>query len=972
MSDVDQDRAAFAGQVADLPVIDLLRTVVHGKKTGTVRFDSPLGRGTIWFRDGEFIDADMGRFHLEDAIRQLLRLREGTFEVEYKPITRTRLIKDSTPSLLQPQDDESTARTGRRPRRAPKSWSPTGGGPGSYVGPLPTAPPVPTAPAVTVASPVAIPGPTMGVPPSALPPKAPPRIEPPPLKSTPPVRSGSTVEIPAIRPGALPSAASDPSGATKSTVFGLPTRPPGDGPQNGEAIEGVSPNLASPATVRPTATLYALAAVPPGERVGSRPIELEDERSGPISVGTTWKAPARLTTTSTQEMRSIESDARSTAGGVIQPSRGASDRSLAAGIRPPTGETEAIGEPRPPSGTNDEAVDRVAPASSSSASPYPFDSGTHGGAPAIVGRYEVLLRLARGGMGTVYLCRVTGEGGFRRLFALKVIREHLSRNSEYVDMLLQEARIASRLHHPNVVGIIDIGVLSGQHYLVMDYVEGCTFSELLKAHPKHRPPQLIIPIVLDALTGLHAAHTLKEDDGSPLTLVHCDFSPHNMLVGTNGICMISDFGIARATDALSQERGVTRGKPAFLSPEQVTGARIDHRSDIFSAGVVLWNALTGEQLFGGASTEETMDQVLRRPIQTPSTVGLRPPTCFDDVCLKALQRDPERRYQSAQEMLIELRRVAITEDLLAPSTDISRWVTQSFGTQLERRRQAAGITRPSRASKPEMPVAELGPTSDSATHALMQFGEDEPPSAESSGSRTVMIEAARSVGTGRGRVSAEELAAQKLKTYLIGTATAMVAGLVFTAVLRPQWFSGGYVDEYGAYVDVPASFDIKVDRTLPKVTPPPRPPKPLEHDTAAPLDPSTPEVSPSATPSAGGSGGDVGDIAKDEPAGTALDAEASAENDRPEAAAAPEPAKPTPSRRARRASTPSKAPAPATKTVQPATDTPKDEDEDGEDEDEEDEDEIKVIDEPTPTPERELPSLAPEDESVPEPPPEAS
>ena len=177
-------------------------------------------------------------------------------------------------------------------------------------------------------------------------------------------------------------------------------------------------------------------------------------------------------------------------------------------------------------------------------------------------------------------------------------------------MLFRSARIASRLHHPNVVGIVDIGNLANQHYLVMDYVEGCTLSELLKVHRKTRPPHLIIPIVLDALTGLHAAHSLTDDDGSPLTLVHCDFSPQNMLVGTNGICRTTDFGIARASNALPERSSITRGKPAYLAPEQITGRPFDHRADIFASGVVLWNALTGEQLFKGDTPEEVLDKVL--------------------------------------------------------------------------------------------------------------------------------------------------------------------------------------------------------------------------------------------------------------------------------------------------------------------------------------------------------------------------
>lgn len=308
-------------------------------------------------------------------------------------------------------------------------------------------------------------------------------------------------------------------------------------------------------------------------------------------------------------------------------------------------------------------------------------------AALLLGRYEVLSRIARGGMGSVYLCRATGEGGFRRLFALKVLRRHLSSNERSVQMFLDEAKIASALHHPNVVGVVDVGSHEGQPYLVMDYVEGSSFADLLRENPTYRPPRLVVPILLDALSGLAAAHSLSDDDGVPLGLAHCDFSPQNLLVGKDGIARVTDFGIARAKNAMVDRGAVsTHGKPAYLSPEQVQGKPVDERSDIFSVGVLLWNALTGQQLFDGPTPEATMENVLKRRIAPPSQVGLNPPPCLDRIVLKALERDPKRRYQSAEEMLMDLRESALHADLLGPSLEVAAWVRESFGRDLEARR----------------------------------------------------------------------------------------------------------------------------------------------------------------------------------------------------------------------------------------------------------------------------------------------
>ncbi len=301
------------------------------------------------------------------------------------------------------------------------------------------------------------------------------------------------------------------------------------------------------------------------------------------------------------------------------------------------------------------------------------------------GRYETLCEIGRGGMGTVYLCRSVGDAGFRRLFAVKALRSDLSRDPQHSRFFLDQARIAARLHHPNVISTLDVGVRDGQPYLVMDYVEGVSLSGLLDKNRNRRSPRLLIPIILDALRGLQAAHELLDDDGRPLELVHCDVSPQNILIGSDGVGRITDFGVARARGM--QPEG-TRGKPGFLSPEQLIGERVDRRSDLFSLGTVLWCALTGEQLFQGSSLEATLTNVIRRKVELPSQVGLKPPVCLDAVVLKALERDPEHRFQTASEMLEALHAVAVQHDFLAATSAVAGWVQETFGPELERRQLA--------------------------------------------------------------------------------------------------------------------------------------------------------------------------------------------------------------------------------------------------------------------------------------------
>lgn len=307
-----------------------------------------------------------------------------------------------------------------------------------------------------------------------------------------------------------------------------------------------------------------------------------------------------------------------------------------------------------------------------------------------LGRYELLVRIGKGGMASVYLARVRGEAGFARLYAIKVLHPHLASDRQLVDMLLDEARIASRLHHPNVVSTVDVGSSEGRTYLVMDYVEGPALDRLLRRTPSLRPPERIVPLVVDALRGLHAAHELRGEDGASLDIVHRDVTPGNVLVGVDGAGRIADFGVAKARARLTKTReGVVKGKAGYIAPEVLLGKAIDRRADVFSMGVLLWNALTGETLFETGDLASTLRALLEADVPPPSTVGLMPPPIFDAPILMALARDPRHRHENALEMAGALSDTLAMQGGGATPEVIGEWARELFGEQLETRRRAS-------------------------------------------------------------------------------------------------------------------------------------------------------------------------------------------------------------------------------------------------------------------------------------------
>jgi serine/threonine-protein kinase len=309
-----------------------------------------------------------------------------------------------------------------------------------------------------------------------------------------------------------------------------------------------------------------------------------------------------------------------------------------------------------------------------------------------LGRYEVLARLASGGMAAVYVARALGVAGFERLFAVKVLHPHLAHEQEFITMFLDEARLAARIRHPNVVPTIDISdTQDAGYYLVMDYIEGDHLGALLQKAYKlgsKLPPPIALRIVADALEGLAAAHALTDETGRRINLVHRDVSPHNVMVSTDGIARITDFGVAKAEVRLmsTTRQGQFKGKLAYMAPEHASTGEADQRSDLFSAGIILWESLTGRRLFRAENQAATLNKICIEPIPMPSSIdpGLAP---FDPVLERALARDPNERFQTAEEFAEALEAHADLLGGLANQRAVGKLVREYAAEKIDRDRE---------------------------------------------------------------------------------------------------------------------------------------------------------------------------------------------------------------------------------------------------------------------------------------------
>jgi eukaryotic-like serine/threonine-protein kinase len=357
--------------------------------------------------------------------------------------------------------------------------------------------------------------------------------------------------------------------------------------------------------------------------------------------------------------------------------------------------------------------------------------------PPTLGEYSLLTKLASGGMATVYVARKTGVAGFERLVAIKCCHPHLREDEEFVSMFLDEARLAASIRHPNVVGTLDVS--DGEYlYLVMEYIEGCSLGNLVRHAFKTGtmlPPAIAVRVMIDTLLGLHAAHELLDSDGQPLGLVHRDVSPQNILIGIDGVSRITDFGIAFASarSTVTQE-GRIKGKFAYLSPEQAKSQPVTRRMDIFSAGTVLWEALVGRALFRRNDDAATISAVISGVIPAPSSVNRALPRGLDAVVMKALQRNPDTRFQTAADFAEALERVPVDG---ATTRAVGAYVQHTFEAGLAERRaliQKAPEQHRDPAHAPSRPRASLEPpTPSSPSHGSVERTIEPAPSTSGDG-----------------------------------------------------------------------------------------------------------------------------------------------------------------------------------------------------------------------------------------------
>jgi serine/threonine-protein kinase len=322
----------------------------------------------------------------------------------------------------------------------------------------------------------------------------------------------------------------------------------------------------------------------------------------------------------------------------------------------------------------------------------------------VVDRYELVAELASGGMATMYLGRVLGAEGFARIVAIKRLHDRFARDAEFVAMFLDEARLASRLRHPNVVPTLDVVSDGGELFLVMEYIHGESLSAIWEAAcasvagapttaagnltPRAVPLPIATAIISGVLLGLHAAHEAKDEAGRPLDVVHRDVSPQNVIVGADGIARVLDFGISKAAGRLqSTGEGQIKGKSGYVAPEQLA-SNADRRTDVYAASVVLWELLAGRRLFSGTSLADVIVRVLAGKVPPLRSVAADVSERLEEVVMCGLDVSPERRFATAREMEQALHRAVRP----ASTFEVAEWVEAWAGETLrDRARRVAEI-----------------------------------------------------------------------------------------------------------------------------------------------------------------------------------------------------------------------------------------------------------------------------------------
>ncbi|MFO0554453.1 MAG: serine/threonine-protein kinase [Polyangiaceae bacterium] len=308
------------------------------------------------------------------------------------------------------------------------------------------------------------------------------------------------------------------------------------------------------------------------------------------------------------------------------------------------------------------------------------------GSGLVIGRYTLAEPIASGGMATIFLATQSGDAGFSRVVAIKRMHPRYVRDPNFISMFLDEARLAARIRHQNVVQTLDVVHEAEETLIVLEYIDGETVGRIAKTlveRGERVPMEVVGAIVVEACRGLHAAHEAKSFDGSPLLIVHRDVSPQNLIVGADGITRVTDFGIAHAQERLSKTlAGQVKGKPAYMAPEQITSRTVTRQSDLYSAGIILWELLAGRRAFDGLNPGALFARVASGAVPPLAEVAPWVPPPVVAVVARALAREPSERFASGREMAAALQAVLP----IAPSNVVAAFVEEVAAEALASRR----------------------------------------------------------------------------------------------------------------------------------------------------------------------------------------------------------------------------------------------------------------------------------------------
>ncbi|WP_394826970.1 serine/threonine-protein kinase [Pendulispora albinea] len=328
----------------------------------------------------------------------------------------------------------------------------------------------------------------------------------------------------------------------------------------------------------------------------------------------------------------------------------------------------------------------------------------------LLGRYALHGEIAVGGMATVHFGRLHGAIGFSRTVAIKRLHAQFARDPEFVSMFLDEARLAARIRHPNVVPTLDVVATDGELFVVMEYVHGESLARLIRQEVRAGrliPPPIAASILSGSLQGLHAAHEARNERGAPLSIVHRDVSPQNILVGSDGVARVLDFGVAKAAGRIhTTQQGQIKGKLPYMAPEQLSpDGTVTRVIDVYAASVCLWEALTGKRLFSGENEAMILAQLLSMAVEPPSRFAPDISLALDQVVMRGLSRQPDKRFATAREMAVALERAV---SRTASSAEVADWMESVAGAPLAARyRTVAAIELQTDAPSSEQLLHEI-------------------------------------------------------------------------------------------------------------------------------------------------------------------------------------------------------------------------------------------------------------------------